>query len=113
MQKQFRLRKTDDFARLRQEGRVFHHRVLTLSLAANGLAHNRYGIITSKQLGNAVKRNRVRRLVREAVRLLHPRLVVGFDVVFITRRDVVGQPFVAICRTVEELCRKAGLVESD
>jgi len=113
MQQQFRLRNKADFARLRQEGRVYHSRFFTLSLVTNGLEHNRYGTITSKQLGNAVKRNRVRRLVRESVRHFHPKFVQGFDVLFIARRDVVGQPFVAVRRTVEELCRKAGLVESD
>jgi ribonuclease P protein component len=113
MQQQFRLRKKEDFARLRREGRVYHSRHITLSLGANGLEHNRYGIITSKQLGNAVKRNRVRRLLREAVRQLHPRLANGFDVILIARRETVGQPFWAVCRIVEELCRKAGLVESD
>jgi ribonuclease P protein component len=111
MQRQFRLRSTGDFARLHQEGRAYHSRLVTLSLSANGLEHNRYGIITSKQLGKAVKRNRVRRHLREAVRLLHPHLHSGFDVVLIARRDIVGQPFWTIRDTVETLCRKAGLTE--
>lgn len=108
---QYRLRSKADFDRLRQEGRVFHNRFVTLSVASNGLDYNRYGIITSKQLGKAVRRNRVRRLLREAIRHAHARLRSGFDVVLIARHEIVGQPFLMICRTLDELFRKAGLVE--
>jgi ribonuclease P protein component len=57
-----------------------------------------------------VTRNRARRLVREAARLLHPRLSAGYDLVFVVRRAFVGQPFLSVQRIVEELCNQAGLV---
>jgi ribonuclease P protein component len=115
MQQRFRLRRKEDFARLRREGRSYPHRFMTLSVVPNGLPNNRYGFIISKHLGNAVKRNRVRRLLREGVRHLHPRLLPGYDVVIIARRDCVGQPFLTIQRTLEVLLVKAKLaqVESD
>ncbi len=110
MQERFRLQQERDFARLRREGRAFPSRYLLMSVLPNGLPHNRYGFITSKQLGNAVKRNRVRRLLREAVRLLHPRLRVGYDVVFVARHAIVEETFATVQRIVDELCRQAGLV---
>lgn len=110
MQRRFRLRQERDFARLRREGRAYQNRYLLVSVLPNGLSHNRYGLITSKQLGNAVKRNRVRRLCREAVRLLHPRLQVGYDVVLVARRALVEQPFNVVQRILEDLCHQAGLV---
>jgi ribonuclease P protein component len=110
MQRQFRLREGRDFARMRREGRAYQSQYLRISVLRNGLPHNRYGFITSKQLGNAVTRNRVRRLLRESVRLLHPRLHVGYDVVLVARQPVSQEPFGTFQRIVEELCHQAGLV---
>lgn len=87
--------------------------MLTLSAARTTRPHNRYGFIVSKQLGNAVIRNRVRRLMRESVRLLDPQVQPGYDIVFIARRSIVGQPFEAVFRIVNELLRQAGLLKSE
>ena len=100
MHRRLRLRLTSDFQRLRQEGQTRNHPTMVLSYAQNHLEHNRYGFITPKRLGNAVKRNRIRRQVREAVRLLHPSLQQGYDIVVIVRFPSMGQPFQEIQRIV-------------
>ena len=114
MQRRFRLRRNEDFARLRREGRTVRHNGIVMSCAPNGLPYNRYGFVTGKYLGKAVIRNRVRRLLKESARLLHPQLRAGFDVVFIARQPVIGQPFAAVQRIVKGLTQRAGiLVEGD
>lgn len=63
----------------------------------------------SKALGNAVKRNRVRRQLREVIRHTHPKLKHGFDVVIVGKKALVGQPFIHISRTVNQLTKQADL----
>lgn len=55
----------------------------------NGLPHSRLGITTTRKLGGAVKRNRARRLVREAFRTRRDELPTGYDLVFVVRAPLL------------------------
>lgn len=112
MQRHLRLQRRDDFARLRRHGRVQRHPFLIMSVTPNSLPHNRYGFIVSKQIGKAVVRNRVRRLLREAARQADTRLHEGYDIAFIARRHIVGQPFTAVKQAVQRCLSDAGLWKS-
>ena len=61
--------------------------VLVTYCAKNRLGYNRIGITTGKKVGNAVKRNRARRIIKEAYRLVSPSLTTkcGWDIVFVAR----------------------------
>ena len=53
----------------------------------NGTPFNRLGITAGKKLGNAVCRNRVKRIVRAAYRLCEKDIPIGYDIVFVGRND--------------------------
>lgn len=114
MQARLRLRRRADFARVRAEGKSWRHRLAILSVAPRGDGagggSNRYGIITSRRIGKAVKRNRARRLLREVLRQNHPYIHAGYDIVLIARAAIVGRKFAEVNDAVQSLLKQAGLL---
>lgn len=70
----------------------------------------RVGFTVSKRVGKANVRNRVRRLLREAVRPCLPSLRPGYDVVLISRPTLAGQPYAAVRDVVCRQLQRANLV---
>lgn len=67
----------------------------------------RFGFTVSRKVGNAVERNRVRRRLREAVRLRGESLArTGFDYVLIGRRAALELPFATIVGDLEGALRR-------
>ncbi len=105
-----RLRRPDQFQRVRREGRSWASSHLLLNSAPSRRRQTRCGFVVAKRLGNAVFRNRAKRRTREAVRLVWNHLVPGFDLVFVIRHtDVATMPFETLRQLVEQLIRQAGL----
>lgn len=111
MQRRLRLHLNKDFQRVKQLGEMKRHPDMMISYMPNAKEHNRYGIITNKRLGNAVKRNRTRRLIREAIRQQHPTMKQGYDIIFIARPPIVGQPLSHFQRIIHNLSRRATLLD--
>ncbi len=107
-----RLTRSSDFQRVRSRGRSWSDRLLVLSRAPNDLEVTRFGFSVSRRIGGAVVRNRVRRLMREAVRLQHDLVAPGWDVVFIARKGINGADYWAVEDSVTRLLRLAGLSRS-
>lgn len=80
-----RLRKRFEFRRLRDQGRRVHTRSFVLLIARSEHAQSRLGITVSRQVGNAVRRNRVKRLLREAFRQQRSLFPDAADVVAIAK----------------------------
>jgi ribonuclease P protein component len=108
MRREQRLRKSSDFATAYREGRSFSSRLLVIRPRANGLPHNRYGFVTSRAVGKAVVRNKVRRRLREAVRSLP--LEDGWDVVVIARRSAADAMYRELRESLASLLARAGVM---
>src|SRR5215216_3041286 len=104
MKRAYRLRRPDQFQRVRREGRSWGSPLLTLNAAASRRRVSRCGFVVGKRLGKAVDRNRARRRVREAVRLVYDRIAPGWDLVFVARSPaLLTVEFAQIQATVEQL----------
>jgi ribonuclease P protein component len=81
-----------------------------LIVAPNGLKEVRVGVAAGRSVGNAVRRNRAKRRLRETMRSLLPLLPPGYDLMLIARRPLPESPFPAIRRAVVGLLQRAGLL---
>ena len=89
-----RLTQSAEFAQVKKNGRVYRGRSVLLSiLRANDANRFRAGFITSRALGPAVARNRVRRRLREIVRKHQREIVDGTWIVTIARAHAVGATY--------------------
>ncbi len=80
-----RLRKRFEFRRLRDEGRRVHTRSFVFCVASGAQPQARLGLTVSRQVGNAVRRNRIKRLLREAFRQGRTLVPPAADVVVIAK----------------------------
>jgi ribonuclease P protein component len=77
-------------------------------------AQNRYAVIAGKRCGKAVQRNRLKRLIREALRGFHPHLHAGYDLVVICRGTVEEMPTLAEAqRALRNILLRAELLPRD
>lgn len=111
MHRQLRLRKRKDFDAVFQKGKVLSNRFLVLRSLPNQLQHNRYGFTTSKRLGKAVVRNRVRRRLREGIRSLPTRP--GWDVVISVRNPATQADFHQLKTAAASLFTRAGILAEE
>lgn len=92
-----RLRRRAEFQRVFDGGLRIRGRFLTLLLAPNEASTARLGIVASRKLGDAVRRNRAKRVIREIFRLNpQPGEARGVDIVVIPRVELFGATYTTL-----------------
>ncbi len=104
------LKKNHEFRRMYQRGKSAVGGCMVVYCRGNGLDHNRLGLTASTKIGNAVKRNRARRRLREVYRRNVSRLLSGRDVVLVARARTLTASWGEMEETFLRLCGKLGLV---
>jgi ribonuclease P protein component len=106
-----RLKKRDDITGVFKKGRFVTCPGAKLFYLRNGLSHNRVAFTFTRKYGNAVARNRARRLGREAYRLSKKGVKTGYDLVLLVYPRTDEKPdFLSLrMRQLESLFAKAGL----
>ncbi|MFZ5880682.1 MAG: ribonuclease P protein component [Chloroflexota bacterium] len=112
MQRKFRLTRSDDFKRVRQSGKSYAHPLLVLVAQAAEPPRVRVGVTAGRTVGNAVQRNRAKRLLREAMRPSLPFLPPGWDLILIARPGAVRATLEEVRAALAALLRRASLLPS-
>ncbi len=111
MKRRYRLRKNSDFQRVRRWGQSKSNRLMVLIVLPNKLGYSRFGFAVSRRIGKAVKRNKIKRQMREVARLCKEQIQDGWDLVFIARVPICGVTYQEIDRSIYSLLEKLGLLE--
>lgn len=109
MEKEGRLTKSEEFTLVYNEGNTQADRYLVLKARPNQLEFSRYGISVSKRIGNAVIRNRVKRRLREILRL--PSLNPGWDIILIARGPAADSDYHQLNKSVINLLSRMHMVD--
>lgn len=110
MQRKFRLTRSEDFKRVRQSGKSYAHPLVVLIAQANDEMKVRVGVAAGRTVGTAVKRNRAKRLMREAMRPLIPSIASGWDLILIARPGLASSTLADARQALLTVLRRAQLL---
>jgi len=111
--KSARLARASEFLRMRREGQSFHGKFFVLSVLRNlPAAEVRVGLITSRRVGGAVVRNRVRRRLREIVRVARPQIQAGTWLTLIARQAAAEASFQILSAEWQQLAQRSSILNA-
>lgn len=108
LKREARLTRPEQYTLVYEKGSTQSDRFLVLKALPNQLEFSRFGISVSKRTGNAVVRNRIKRRLREILRLAP--LCSGWDIIFIARTPAAGSDYNQLSESVRKLLSRAQIV---
>jgi ribonuclease P protein component len=112
VERKLRLTKRQYFDKVYRGGKsVANHQFVLYSYARMKQPTFRLGISVSKKIGNAVVRNRIRRLVKEIIRLNAHKIVGGYDLILIARKPVVGLTYHEMEKCILHVLSRGSLLQ--
>jgi len=107
------LKLNKDYKRLYYRGKTIAGKIIVVYVAKNRKNYNRLGLTCSKAIGKAVKRNRVKRLMRESYRLLEANIKNGTDIVIVARSRAAFCKCQKVKNELEYILNKLDLLEKN
>jgi len=101
-----------DIKRVRRFGESFAHPLIVLIGLPNDREDSRFAVSAGRSAGNAVQRNRAKRLIRAALQNLMPTIANGWDFVIIARRPLADSNCQKTQAALKSLLRKAAFLKT-
>jgi ribonuclease P protein component len=116
MEKTVPLKKNYEFVHIYKKGKFYAGKYITLYILKSAYVKNvsginRLGITANKKVGNSVKRNRVKRLIRESYRFYEDFVAAGLDIVFVARSNEILPEYSDISKEMKFLLKKLGVFD--
>ncbi len=107
-----RLKKNKDFENVFKKGQSFKEAFLYLKIKKNNLESSRFGFVVSKKFSQkATERNKIKRRLRELVKVKLPKIKEGIDGVIIVMPGFKTDDFLELEKMVNKLFKKAGMLK--
>lgn len=98
--------------RVRRLGKSYAHPLLVLVALSNESETTRFAVSAGRSVGNAVQRNRAKRLIRAALNLLVSVIPPGWDLILIARRPLATATFSQTQSALLQLLQRARLLDA-
>ncbi|HZK87391.1 MAG TPA: ribonuclease P protein component [Syntrophomonas sp.] len=109
LNKKNRISSKEAYNHIYKYGRKIQAKYIIVFVVTNHLEYNRFGIVTSKKVGNAVLRNQAKRRIRGIIRTHLPELKPGFDLVIVARYNIKDALYAALEKDFLNAIKKARL----
>jgi ribonuclease P protein component len=110
VKQRFRLTRSTDFKRVRRSGKLYAHPLVVLYALKSDQESVRVGVSAGLAVGNAVKRNRAKRLLRAAMNELLPQTTLGSYLLLIARSPLPKSDLQQTRAALSDLLERAGLL---
>jgi ribonuclease P protein component len=110
VKRRFRLTRSADLKRVRHTGKSYAHPLVVLYVTASSQVTVRVAVTAGRGTGNAVRRNRAKRLLRAAMHDLLPDVNPGVDLLLIARSPLPGADLLQVKRALSSVLTRAGLL---
>jgi ribonuclease P protein component len=111
MTKKWALTKRAQYLTVYKSGKAWANNLVVVKALPNQCDFSRYGFSVTRNIGKAVVRNRIRRMLKEISRIIT--IKPGWDIVFIARPEAVAADYHELKKSLEMLLLRAHLINKD
>lgn len=106
-----KLKENYDFRRVYNKGKSYVCPYFVVYLNPNRKKYSRLGITVSKKIGNAVKRNRAKRIITAAFSVVYPKINSGYDFVIVARTRTLDVKSTTISSNLSKILHSIGVID--